>query len=103
VERTRNRKKIMSAWNRPVLLQRVRVAHGGPHASRDAPRQGLMGTRLEGHAAEAQQQLDGKAFQRWSRHRTGTSPWKIGRDNLGTHIILVEDWLTREFEKCPLP
>jgi hypothetical protein len=52
-------------------------------------------------AAEAMQPLDGKSFQRWSRHRTAQNPWKIGRDNLGTHIILVEDWLTREFEKCP--
>jgi hypothetical protein len=47
------------------------------------------------------QSLDGKSFQRWSRHRTAENPWRIGRDNLGTHIILVEDWLAREFEKCP--
>lgn len=53
-------------------------------------------------ATEVMQQLDGKPFQRWSRHRTGQNPWKIGRDNLGSHIILVEDWLAREFEKCPV-
>ena len=54
-------------------------------------------------ATEAAQALDGKKYQRWSRHRTAQNPWKIGRDNLGTHIILIEDWLEREFEKCPQP
>lgn len=58
--------------------------------------------RLDGKpigATQATQQIDGKAFQRWSRHRTGQNPWVAGRDNLGTHIILIEDWLEREFRK----
>lgn len=50
-------------------------------------------------ATEASQKLDGKSYQRWSRHRTPQNPWKAGRDSLGTHIILIEDWLEREFEK----
>jgi hypothetical protein len=50
-------------------------------------------------ATQAVQQLDGKAFQRWSRHRTSQNPWKAGRDHLGTHVLLIEDWLEREFEK----
>ena len=54
-------------------------------------------------ATEAIQVIDGKSYQRWSRHRTHVHPWKIGRDSLGTHIFLIEDWLAREFEKCPLP
>jgi Prokaryotic E2 family E len=53
-------------------------------------------------ATQATQTIDGKVFQRWSRHRTAQNPWKIGRDNLGSHVILIEDWLVREFEKCPL-
>jgi len=53
-------------------------------------------------ATDAIQRIDDKNFQRWSRHRTDANPWKIGRDNLGTHIILIEDWLEREFEKWPL-
>ena len=48
-------------------------------------------------ATQATQQVDGKVFQRWSRHRTAQNPWKAGRDNIGTHILLVEDWLAREF------
>ena len=50
-------------------------------------------------ATEATQTLDGKTFQRWSRHRTPQNPWRTGEDNLGTHIMLVEDWLEREFER----
>lgn len=50
-------------------------------------------------ATESPQQLDGKTFQRWSRHRTSNNPWKPGEDNLGSHIILIEDWLQREFDK----
>jgi hypothetical protein len=52
-------------------------------------------------ATEAQQTLDGKNYQRWSRHRTAQNPWKVGQDNIGSHVFLIEDWLEREFEKCP--
>ena len=48
---------------------------------------------------ESEQQVDGKSFQRWSRHRTPENPWKAGKDNLGSHVILIEDWLEREFGK----
>lgn len=54
-------------------------------------------------ATDATQAIDGKSYQRWSRHRTGQNPWKVGRDNLGSHVILIEDWLAREFERCPCP
>ena len=50
-------------------------------------------------ATAAIQNLDGKEYQRWSRHRTPKHPWNPEVDNLGTHITLIEDWLTREFEK----
>lgn len=46
----------------------------------------------------AVQSLDGKQFQRWSRHRTADGPWIAGEDNLGTHIILIEEWFLREFD-----
>jgi hypothetical protein len=52
-------------------------------------------------ATQGAQTIDGKTYQQWSRHRTPQNPWKIGRDNLGAHVILIEDWFAREFEKCP--
>jgi hypothetical protein len=41
-------------------------------------------------------QIDGKRYQQWSRHRTPENPWRPGIDNLGTHMLVVDDWLTRE-------
>ncbi|MDE2105184.1 MAG: hypothetical protein KGL39_48600 [Patescibacteria group bacterium] len=45
------------------------------------------------------QQIDGMTFQRWSRHRTPESPWRPEVDEIVTHLVLVDDWLAREFEK----
>ena len=51
--------------------------------------------------SDVQQVIAGVTYQRWSRHRTDVNPWKPGVDDLGNHIFLIEDWLEREFEKCP--
>jgi hypothetical protein len=62
--------------------------------------------RRDGHPiqqTQAQQSLDGKQWQRWSRHRTSANPWNPQEDSLETHIYLIEDWFVREFEKCPAP
>jgi len=48
---------------------------------------------------EAIQAIDGRTYQRWSRHRTAQNPWRAGIDGLDTHVFLVEDWLAREFEQ----
>ena len=55
--------------------------------------------RLDGKqiGALAATTIDGKAFQRWSRHRTSANPWRSGDDYIGTHMALVDEWLTREF------
>ncbi|OAI41696.1 hypothetical protein AYO40_02565 [Planctomycetaceae bacterium SCGC AG-212-D15] len=50
-----------------------------------------------GIGALSQQAIDGAQFQRWSRHRTPANPWRPGEDNLATHLVLVEEWLRREF------
>jgi Prokaryotic E2 family E len=50
-------------------------------------------------ATQTIQHIYGEPFQRWSRHRTAQHPWVAGRDNLGTHVLLIEDWLEREFQK----
>jgi hypothetical protein len=39
------------------------------------------------------------AFQQWSRHRTAQNPWRLGVDDISTHLSLVDDWLRREFER----
>src|SRR3990167_9122067 len=52
-------------------------------------------------ATEAMQAIDGKSYQRWSRHRTAENPWRPGQDSIGSHVIMIEDWLAREVRKFP--
>lgn len=46
--------------------------------------------------------IEGVAWQRWSRHRTGVNPWRPGVDDISTHLSLVDEWFNREFERVPL-
>ena len=46
--------------------------------------------------ALAVQKIDGRPWQRWSRHRTPQNPWRPGEDYVGTHLLLVRHWLERE-------
>jgi hypothetical protein len=48
--------------------------------------------------ALSSQGLDGKNFQRWSRHRNA-GDWRSGIDNLETHILSVQGWLIDELKK----
>lgn len=45
---------------------------------------------------EAIQIIDGKSWQRWSRHRTGSTTWVPGVDNLERHFVYIQEWFTRE-------
>ena len=48
--------------------------------------------------ALALQVLNGRQWQRWSRHRTSTNPWQSGIDDISTHLLLINYWLEREFQ-----
>jgi hypothetical protein len=48
---------------------------------------------------QAVETVDGKGWQRWSRHRIGTAVWAPGVDNLESHFAYVQDWLARETER----
>lgn len=80
----------------------IRLETGYPNTALDMVYFSPSLARQDGiriNATEVQQSLDGKSFQRWSRHRTPQNPWKPGQDSVGTHIFLIEDWLQREFDK----
>jgi len=47
-------------------------------------------------ATEAHADIQGRAYQRWSRHRTGATQWKPASDNIITHLALVDECLARE-------
>ncbi len=57
----------------------------------------LVRTDGRGINALSQQSIEGKNYQRWSRHRTGQNPWRPDVDDVSTHISLVSHWLEREF------
>lgn len=48
---------------------------------------------------EASVQVDGKNWQRWSRHYTTENPWKPGEYNTATHLHLVRHWIDKEAGK----
>jgi hypothetical protein len=91
-------------YNHETVIAAIRIETGYPNTELNMAYFFPALARRDGKpigATQAQQTLDGKSYQRWSRHRTAANPWKIGRDHIGTHVILIEDWLDREFEKCP--
>ncbi|TIV75869.1 MAG: hypothetical protein E5V79_00310 [Mesorhizobium sp.] len=44
------------------------------------------------------QDIRGIKFQRWSRHRGPTAPWRPMRDSILTHLTLIDTSLVREVE-----
>lgn len=50
------------------------------------------------NCVDAIEQLEGKGWQRWSRHRVGMSVWVPGVDDLEKHFAYVQDWLCRAVE-----
>jgi hypothetical protein len=46
------------------------------------------------------EQIDGRTWQRWSRHRTPTNPWRLGEDCLETHIDYIVAFLTAEIGRA---
>ena len=80
----------------------VRLETGYPQAQLDMVYVNPALARKDGAKipqTESRQRLDGKDWQRWSRHRTSANPWRPGEDSLETHVYLIEDWFTREFER----
>jgi hypothetical protein len=91
---------VPPGYNHDRVVVAIRVETGYPEAQLDMVYFYPPLARLDGVAigALSTQPLDGKSFQRWSRHRTGVNPWRPGEDDLSTHLSLVEDWLEREFK-----
>ncbi|MBR8842859.1 multiubiquitin domain-containing protein [Pseudoalteromonas sp. JC3] len=57
--------------------------------------------RLDGKQINCttQDNFDGKTWQRWSRHRTSSNPWRPGLDSIETHIAYMNSWFIKEFSK----
>lgn len=89
-------------YNHKTTTAAIRIETGYPNTALDMVYFFPALSRTDGKAigaTQAQQMIDDKSFQRWSRHRTTNNPWMPNEDHIGTHIILIEDWLEREFKK----
>lgn len=47
---------------------------------------------------QAQQIIQGKSYQRWSRHRQGATSWNPAKDSIITHIAIITESIAREVE-----
>lgn len=79
----------------PQVSVAVRMEPGYPRTALDMvyvyPALTLPGGRVI-PATEAMQPLDGKSWQRWSRHYTPANPWRPGIDSVSTHLVLAGAW-----------
>ena len=92
---------VPKGYTQDKVTVAIRIESGYPNSVLDMAYFSPALQRVDGKAINATQhiqRLDGKGYQRWSRHRTSQNPWIPSVDNLGTHMILVEEWLVREFE-----
>lgn len=94
---------VCPGYNLNKVTVALKIDPGYPRAQIDMAYFLPALVRLDGLAigATSTQQIDGKQFQRWSRHRTAQNPWREGIDNIGTHLSLVRYWFKQEFEKKP--
>lgn len=92
---------VRAGYNVERVLVALQIPPGYPDAQIDMVYFHPDLSRKDGQpiGALAGHNLDGKTFQRWSRHRTGEAPWRPGEDDVSSHLVLVNDWLAREFEK----
>jgi hypothetical protein len=92
---------IPFGYNVNHVLVAIKIETGYPRAALDMAYFFPAIQRVDGKAINALslQNIDGKAFQRWSRHRTPQNPWREGVDDLSTHLVMVSFWFEQEFIK----
>jgi hypothetical protein len=93
---------IPAGYNVSAVSLAIRMEGGYPITALDMMYVYPALTRLDGRPipqAQVVQVIDGKPFQRWSRHRTAANPWTPGLDSLETHIYLVEEFFGAELRK----
>ena len=92
---------VPQGYNVEKVVVALMISAGYPEAQIDMAYFFPALARLDSKAINAATllQRDGKAFQQWSRHRTGQNPWRPGEDDISTHLVLVEHWLEKELKR----
>lgn len=93
---------VPAGYNEPHVSVALQIPSGYPTAALDMAYFHLWLKLTNGRAipsADTNQPIDGKGWQRWSRHYTPQHPWLPGEYNVVTHLTLVRSWLERELER----
>lgn len=94
---------VVKGYNVEFVDVAIKIETGYPRTGLDMAYFFPQISRIDGKTigAVCDQQIEGKRYQRWSRHRTSQNPWKEGVDDISTHLSLVSFWFTQEFQKRP--
>ncbi len=92
---------LPDGYNVRQAAMHIRLSNGYPDAQLDMAYFSPELRRQDGRHIGGLSTLtfDGGTWQQWSRHRTGNSAWRMGEDNLSTHLALVQHWLQAELAK----
>jgi hypothetical protein len=92
---------VPAGYNARAVDLALRIAPDYPTAQIDMVYFAPNLSRADGKAIAnlSAQALDQRTFQQWSRHRTAQNPWRVGEDDLQTHMLLVEHWLQHELTR----
>lgn len=98
-----NNYPVPSGYNLEKITLAIKIETGYPRAQLDMAYFFPSLQRLDKKTINATtiQTIDGKQFQRWSRHRTPQNPWREGVDDISTHLSLINYWFKQEFMKKP--
>ncbi|TWI06374.1 E2/UBC family protein [Aerolutibacter ruishenii] len=81
----------------------IRIEPGYPMACLDMVYVYPALVRADGqpiNATQVTQDIEGRSYQRWSRHYTAENPWIPGTDGLERHVLSAEQWFAREVATC---
>lgn len=90
---------LPAAFSERSVSVAIRMEQGYPFTGLDMMYVFPVVRRVDGKAipqTDVVQAIEGKAYQRWSRHRTQSNPWVPNQDSLETHVYLIEEWFARE-------
>jgi len=92
---------VPSGYNVGVASINMRIESGYPEAQIDMVYfyPSLARNDNKPIGAITTDQFDSKQWQRWSRHRTPSNPWRPGIDNVSTHVSAIQSWLQLELLK----
>jgi hypothetical protein len=92
---------VPGGFNASAASTALQIAPGYPDAPLDMAYYLPALARSDGRPINnlSTQPLDGKTYQRWSRHRTQASAWRPGEDDVSTHLAYMDAALESEFTK----